>query len=226
MVRSVVYLIILSILLFIPFEINSKIEQKNLLKPSKSTQAIAIKIVQPTVEKKEPPKIKKPKPKPKKIIKKKVIKKKKIIKPVPTPIPEKKIIEQKPEPIVEKKESVVVEEPEPEIVETPPVQATKKQPDTSEADAYYALIYETINKNKYYPKKSRKFKQEDTIPVFFIIDKNGVVSGFRILDESQYRELNKAVKKMFKKMRRFAKPPEGVETPLEISIDINFKLER
>ena len=226
MIRSFIYIVILCIIVFIPFSMPQKAQKKVFKKGSKS---ISIKIV----EQKEPPKKKitpkvaKPKPKPKKIIKKKVIKKKvvkkKVIpkpikKIVPIPLPEPKI-----EPVEVEKE-ILKEEPvvEEEIVQT----QMSKAVSTSKVNEYYALIYEEISKNKYYPKKSRRFKQEDTIPVSFTIDKDGNVSAFKILKESKYRELNKAVKKMFKKMRKFKKPPSGVQTPLEMSIEINFKLQR
>jgi len=194
----------------------------------RANTSVNIKLVAPKVEvkKKTPPKVKKPKlkPKKKKILKKKKPLKKKVIQkkivpkkivPKPTPPPEP-IVEEMPEPVVE----------EPVVEQEPQVQQKSSASNASEVDAYFALIYEEINKNKYYPKKARRFRQEDTIPVSFVIDAQGRVSAFQILKESRYKVLNKAVRKMFKKMRKFAKPPQGVELPLEMKIEINFNLER
>ena len=228
MIRIVLYIAILCVIVFIPFTLPKKIEKKSF---KRSNTSVNIKLVEPKVEAKKPtpPKVKKPKPKPKKKkilkkkkpIKKKVIKKKivpKKVVPKPTPLPE-------PEPIVdEKPEPQVVEEPV--VEEEPKVQQEISTSNASEVDAYFALIYEEINKNKYYPKKARRFRQEDTIGVSFTIDADGRVSAFKILKESRYKALNKAVKKMFKKMRKFVKPPQGAKTPLEMTIEINFNLEK
>ena len=228
MVRIVLYILILAVIVFIPFNLPDKHEKKSFKKPSRS---VNIKLVEPKVAEKKttPPKVKKlkPKPKKKKIVKKKKPVKKKVIKkkvipktvvPKPTPLPE-------PEPVVKPiVEPQVVEEPV--VEEEPELQQESSVSNTSEIDAYFAFIYEEINRNKYYPKKARRFRQEDTVGVSFVIDAQGRVSAFKILKESRYKALNKAVKKMFKKMRKFAKPPQGVQTPLEMKIEINFNLER
>lgn len=216
MIRSLLYIIILTAIVFIPFSLNQESKKKSYKRASKS---ISIKIVTPPALVKPKKILKNVKPKPKKIIKKKkkVIKKKIVKKPVvkkePVLIKEEPIIQEK---VVE--EVAVVEE-----VMKQEVMATAS---SSKEDEYFTLIYEEINKNKYYPKKSKKFKQEDTISVSFVIDKEGYVSAFKIVRPSQYKALNKAVKKMFKKMKSFKKPPSGVKTPLEMSIEINFKLQK
>ena len=223
MKRSLVYIILLSIIAFIPFDYSKKQETKS-LQPSK--RSINIKIVTPQIEqKKEPvkkvqkPKVEKIKPKPK-TIEKKIVKKvqkpkpKEIVKPIVEKVPVKEIIEKKEEIIEEELVEEVVQEPQESI-------DVNRQ---NEIDAYFAQVYEIINKAKYYPKKSRRFKQEDSIPVSFLVDKDCLISNFNIVKPSKYRELNKAVQKMFQKIKRFDKPPKGALTPLEMKISINFKL--
>lgn len=215
MIRSLLYVIILTVIVFIPFSLNQESKKKSYKRASRS---VSVKIVtpQPPVKLKEI--VKTIKPKPKKIIKKKRVIKKKI---VPKPVIKKEPVVVKKEPLIQEK---VVEEVA--VVEEVLKQEVLSSVSSSKEDEYYALIYEEINKNKYYPKKSKKFKQEDTIPVSFVIDKEGYVSAFKIVRPSQYKALNKAVKKMFKKMRSFKKPPSGVKTPLEMTIEINFKLQK
>lgn len=226
MTRIILYLAILGTIVFIPFTLAKNNEKKSF---KRSNTSVNIKLVEPKVETKKPTrlKVKKPKPKSKKKkilkkkkpIKKKVVKKKivpKKVEPKPTPLPE---------PIVEEKQEPPVVE-EPIVNEEPKVQQESSTSNASEVDAYFALIYEEINKNKYYPKKARRFRQEDTIGVSFTIDADGRVSAFKILKESRYKVLNKAVQKMFKKMRKFAKPPQGAKVPLEMTIEINFNLEK
>jgi len=220
LVRIVLYMTILSIIFFIPLTLPNKSKKKSF---KRTNSSINIKLVEPKIEVKNP----KPKPKKKKILKKKKPIKKKVLKkkivpkkvvPKPTPIPD-------PEPIVEEKpEPPVVEEPV--VEEEPEVKQESSTSNASKIDAYFALIYEEINKNKYYPKKARRFHQEDTIGVSFTIGADGRVSAFKILEESRYKILNKAVQKMFKKMQKFAKPPLGAKVPLEMTIEINFNLER
>jgi len=229
--RSLVYIILLSIIAFIPFEYSKEQEAKS-LQPSK--KSINIKIVTPQIEQKKEPvkkvqkpklkKIEKPKPKPKPI-EKKIVKKvqkpkpKEIVKPVVEKVPVKEMIEKKEE-IIE--EEIVEEDLIEEVVQEP--QESTDLNRQNEIDAYFAQVYEIINKAKYYPKKSRRFKQEDSIPVSFLVDKDGLISNFNIVKPSKYRELNKAVQKMFQKIKRFDKPPKGALTPLEMKISINFKL--
>lgn len=210
MIRSLIYIIILSILVFIPVNITKKSEKKHFKKAGKS---ISVKIVQaqPLIKKQEIKKVFKPKSKPKKVIKKKPIKKKIVPKPLP------KIEPKEVEHVVKKQE-----EPQEKLV----AQEMKVARSTSVFENYYSQIYEEINRNKFYPKKSRKFRQQDTIPVHIVIDKEGYVVAFRIVKESQYKELNRAVQKMFRKIKKFKKPPKGIEMPLEIDVDINFKLKR
>jgi len=219
--RSFLYITILTIIIFIPLSAIKKSEKKSYKSPSKS---MSIKIVEPTpvVKKRKTPKLVKPKPKPKVKPKiKKVVKKKEKLPPKPVKKVKPKVVKEKKPAIKEEivKEEVVVIK---KVVQEKPKISTS----TSKTNEYYALIYAEISKHKHYPKKSKKFKQEDTISVSFSIDKDGRVSSFKILKRSQYRALNKAVKKMFKKMKRFPKAPSEVDTPLQMSIDINFKLQK
>jgi len=210
MKRSLFYILILSIIAFIPFSSSQKLERKKIKILS---QNVNVKIVEAKV--KEAKKPVKPKIKPK-------LKKKKIVKKIEKPKPKKQIVEKIEEKVL--KEEVIKEEKIAVKDESLLKEQSARNELQSKTDAYYANVYEVINKNKYYPKKSRKFRQEDSIPVFFIIDKSGFISAFKIVRPSPYKELNKAVKKMFTKIKKFDKPPLGIALPLEMNININFKL--
>jgi periplasmic protein TonB len=216
MKRSLLYVFLLTVIAFIPLSFSQKVETKKIKLNSKTMN---IKIVEAKLKEKtkEVKKVVKPKIKPKP--------KKKIIKKIKKPKPKKKIKKiEPPKPVVEKVEEEVIKE---EVVQKEPVQKELKrstQQDVKKVDAYYTSIYDTINRKKYYPKKSRRFKQEDSIPVYFIIDKDGFVSGFKIIKRSRYEALNKAVEKIFKKIKQFQKPPKSIETPLEMKISINFTM--
>jgi len=214
MKRSLFYILILSIIAFIPFSTSQKLERKKIKMHS---QNVNVKIVDAKIKKSAKPKIK---PKLKKKKKKSI--KKKIVKKIEKPKPKKQIVEKIEEKVL--KEEVIKEEKIAVKDDSLLKEQSARNELQSKTDAYYANVYELINKNKYYPKKSRKFRQEDSIPVFFIIDKGGFISAFKIVRPSPYKELNKAVKKMFTKIKKFDKPPSGIALPLEMNININFKL--
>ena len=211
MIRFFLYVFIIAIIIFIPFKINSDNNKKQL---SVRASTVHVKLV-------EPKKVKAvKKPQKKKIIKKKI--KKKIIKKKLKPKPKKKffIPQELPQEIMPLEEEIIQEDTKPLVNEVVvPV-------NQSLIDDYYNLIYEKINRYKRYPKKAIRFKQEDSIPVYFAIDKDGIVYDFRIVKPSKYSSLNKAVEKIFKKIRRVKKPPSEIETPLKINISINFKLKK
>ncbi len=171
------------------------------------------------VKKKPKPKKKikpKPKPKPKKIIKPKPLPPKVVEKLVPI-IEEPKIIEEEkeivpPEPVVE------------EVIEEEILEDNSAQVMASKKELYFASIYDSIGKHKKYPKKAKKFKQQGDVKVRFDVDAEGKISNFMIVEKSKYKSLDKAVKKMFKKLKYFEKPPPELELPLEISITISYTL--
>ena len=217
-------------LIFIPFL--SQVQEKRKITPTKR-ESINVTLVQKQkakkiikkvlkkkkkIIKKKPKKKIKPKPKPKKIIKPKP-------KPVPKPLPPK--IEPKEE-IIEKVPEIVKELPPPEVE---PIVEEIVEEDTSaqelmasRKDIYFSTIYEKIAKYKKYPKKAKKFKQQGEVRVRFMVDASGHVSGFEIMEKSEYRSLNKAVKKLFKKLKSFDIPPPELALPLEITITISYTL--
>ena len=220
MIRFLVYVLLIIIIIFVPLNTYNTEAKKyiNISKPSVKIRLIEQKNI--------------PKPKViKKIIKKKkVIKKKKIIKKILKKKPIKKVIKKEPKPV----EKVKIQEEiiEPKMIKDEPILETLEIAQTissplinqNKIDKYYALIYEKIDKYKKYPKKAIRFKQEDTVKVYFVVNKDGVISDFKILKESKYNSLNKAVKKMFKRIKKVQKPPKDIDTPLEIEVGINFKL--
>jgi len=217
LIRYTAYIIILSVLIFLPLLTNKHIKnESNTIKRN----SMNIKLVQEEIPKK--PQIKKIK---------KVKKTKSNIKPKVKPKPKKhklkkpKIIEKKEilEPIKEIIEEIVKEETKEEKQVQEVINIQNKHIETKK-EKYFNSIYDSISSYKKYPKKARKFRQEGDVKVHFFIDKDGEVSRFEILQESEYKSLNKAVTKIFKKLKYFDKPPIELDLPLEISITISYKL--
>lgn len=237
LVRFLFYIVILFLLIFIPF-LKPKNEPK-VVSYSKKTAINVTLVEKPTLKKVRKKTIKKkkaikrvkpknsskPKDAPKKTVKPllkkpnspKILKKKepleepsKIVKELNPKSEEKSVV----------KELEEVEELE-EVVKSMP---SKEEILASKKELYFASIYQKISKYKKYPKKAKKLKQEGDIKVRFIIDSKGRVSDFEIIDKSDFRLLNKAVKKMFKRLKTFDAPPSELSLPLEISIIISYRL--
>lgn len=212
MLRLIIYIFIISILAFIPFNLNTKKNQPVLINKN---SAVRVSLVEPSKPKAEviAPKevVKKPKkkPKPKKLIKK---------------AEPQKI---KPKPAVEEK--IVPKEVFQELLEEKTVVSTsneisKTAYQNSLKQSYYDTIYQEIDAQKHYPKKALRFKQEGDVVVSFIVLENGEITKFQIVEPSEFESLNKEIKNVFKKLKRFSKPPSEIEIPLEVTITIRFKI--
>lgn len=204
--RFSIYLAIVVGLAIVPFGMQKK-DNKVVLHQDKVVKITIIKL-----------------PKKKKV--KKVIKKTKPkLKPKPKPIPKlkpivKKVIEQKPKPEPIKKEikEVVSEDDIAQKKELAIAVAAKK--------TYYDTIYESIAEKKRYPKKARRYKQEGSVKISFKVLSDGTIIDLKLIKLSKYKSLNKAVKKLFKRLDKFPRPPSNLSFPLELSITINYKLKR
>ena len=190
-------------------------------------KVINVTLVKPPVKKKVKKVVKKvkkkPKPKPKPIVKPKPIPKpkpvvKKVIIPKPEPIKKIEKVVVKKEIIVQKKEEVKSEDDEARKVELAKSMKAKR--------TYYDTIFEVIAQNKRYPKKARRYKQEGSIKVSFKVLSDGTITDLKLLTLAKYKSLNKAVKKLFKRLEKFPVPPDNLSFPLELSITINYKLKR
>ncbi len=228
--RYLLYLFILSLIIFIPF-LEAKSEEKVVSHTKKTSINVTLvekplikKVQKKVVKKKKPHRKPKPKkrskvkPTPKKIVEPKPIP---IKSPPPKVVEKKEIIEEVPDLVKELVVETQEDAPTEELVEEEP---SKEQILASKKNLYFATIYEKISQYKKYPKKAKRLRQEGEIKVRFLVDAQGRVSDFEILDQSDFRLLNKAVKKMFKKLKTFDAPPSGLELPLEISITISYRL--
>lgn len=209
-VRFSVYILIVFGLVIIPWNL----KQEKITQLGMKAQVLSINLIKPPQKKKIKKLVKKPKPKPKKKPKPKPI-----IKPKPKPAPiVEKIIE--PEPVVEEplKEEVKSLEDENRKAQIAEAIVAKK--------TYYDKIYEAIADNKKYPKKAKRYKQEGSVKVSFKVLSDGTITDLELLEPSKFSSLNKAVKKLFKKLKKFQTPPSNLSFPLELSLTINYKLKR
>ncbi|WP_428738019.1 energy transducer TonB [Sulfurimonas sp.] len=205
---------IVLIVLFLPIELSSNKKRVEHIQKSIAVQLVA-KVQEKTIQKKTEPKPKeKPKPRPEKPKKPKPKKEEKPLKktvpkqPVDTPKP----IEQ---PVMQTASQT------PKIVES----VTLSKVAATQKELYYQKLYNTIEKYKHYPKKALRFHQEGEVSVRFDLYEDGSIHNFKIIHVAPYETLNNEVKRVFKKLKKFEKPPQDLQLPFEVNITINFHIE-
>ena len=221
MFRFVIYILVVTIIIFIPLSINTKETEVVHVNKSSSINVSLVEMQKPQTELQKPkPIVNKQKKIVKKVLKKKVLKKK---------VPAKKIVN--PVPITKPEEKAEPKTTQEVVVKKALIQQVNKKTSNITAqknakESYYDAIYKQIDSQKRYPKKALRFKQEGDVLVFFLVLANGEISKFKILKPSEFDSLNKEIKNVFKKLRHFSKPPSEIEVPLEIKITIRFKINK
>ncbi len=233
-VRLIIYTAIITLILL--FKFPQLLEEKKIKTTKKPPSSVKVTLVAP----KKPKKIKKIKPKkkvkPKKIIKPKPKpkpKKKKIVKPKPKPKPKpipKTIVKEINTTKVIKKEIKKIEPkpifiPEPEYIEIQePEEETLSVEEENEIQLYEEYLRDTIYSKKKYPTRARRMRHQGSVEMMFIIDRNGKIVKYEIVNSSKYSTLNKATMRLFEKIDKFDTPPEKLQTPYEFKITLQYKL--
>jgi protein TonB len=206
-----------------------KTDKKKLLvsqKPSVSVISVRkVVLKQKEVKKVEvPKKIKKIEKKVKKIVKKS---KRKVNKKIV------KRIKKEPE-ILEKKVVKVFEKPIPKAIPTitkKVVPIIKKETIVTTAtkdmikNDYLLKLRKKIERNKIYPKRAKRLKQEGKVVVSFEIAKNGKIKSVSLKDGCSYRRLNNAAIKLLEKIAMFDPIPNELgKNKWAIEIPINYSI--
>jgi|GEM_PF-4016991 len=237
MLSKIVFIISIIFVLFIHFTILSTQKQKEekvvVSKPTSISKISLQKVVLKKKElkkqekKKEPKKLVKPKPikkEIKKIVKKdknKVLKKqeeKKIVKK-PKPLKkEEKIVKKeefKPAPSVTKKVSKVV--PKKELVSNETKNFIENE--------YISALRKEIEKNKVYPKRAKRLKQEGRVVISFELLKDGTIKKINIKDSSGFKRLNSAAVDLLETISKFQPIPKELNKDIwVIEIPINYSI--
>ncbi len=210
------------------FQTNNKTLNKPLQK--KENKQININLAQVQIEQiKQPKKIEKVMPKkpvqkkePKKVKKKKPIKK--IEKKKRKKSEEKK---QKEEPKKVKKIAKKATKKTKKKVEKKIEQKPKTNYDYELIDRikqeYLDKLRQSINKNKYYPRISRRLKEQGFTLVSFKVHKNGKIDEIKVLESSKKRRLDKAAIEAVKSTSSFKSFPKEIQDDyLDIKLKIGF----
>lgn len=170
----------------------------------------------------------------KKKIVKKVVKKKKIY---------KKIVKEKPKKHVEKKiekeiEKVVIEEPvkidyedlKLTTLPTTKVVSTTKAKPTQQSfhvkKEYKNSLRRLLDRNKKYPRSSKRLQEQGKVIVSFRVLKNGVFENIRLITSSGKQRLDKAALKALNVTGKFKKFPKELNhlAYMDFTLPMKFKL--
>ena len=89
--------------------------------------------------------------------------------------------------------------------------------------SYRATISAILKRHKHYPSRALTRRQEGTVAITFIINKDGKLAGYRITHSSGHRLLDREVEKMLKRAAPF--PPFPIDMAQEfirLSLPVDF----
>lgn len=144
-------------------------------------------------------------------------------------IPPKSEIEEKPE---EHIEETAQEEKAPPSIEAPPAEkvlapmqgALSLVPSHVKA-SWQSMVVGHLERQKRYPRKARRKRQEATVTVRVSIKRDGYVDSYKLEHASQFEALNKEVLAMVKRAEPLPPPPkEMIGETIEFVVPVVFSL--
>ena len=142
----------------------------------------------------------------------------------PEPKTEKKVIKK---PIVEaivakvnKKSDYVITEPQKSEKGVISQLGNNRQAQTS----YQSIIHALLVKHKKYPLRALARRQEGTVTMQFIVQKNGSISSYEVISSSGHRLLDHEAEKLLKRVSPLLPPfPDNLNMDyMRLSVPINF----
>lgn len=89
--------------------------------------------------------------------------------------------------------------------------------------SYRATISAILKRHKRYPSRALTRRQEGTVAITFIINKDGKLAGYRITHSSGHRLLDREVEKMLKRAAPFPPFPIDMEQEfIRLSLPVDF----
>lgn len=97
--------------------------------------------------------------------------------------------------------------------------------DLQQRQHYLAALAAKINRNKYYPRASRRRGEEGTVVVRFVIQRGGALTDIGVAQSSGYQRLDKAALKTLRRVTPFKPIPDVIKRDRwQISVPIAFSL--
>ena len=90
---------------------------------------------------------------------------------------------------------------------------------------YLSLLKSLLEKEKHYPERARKRRQEGIVYLWFKIDSNGTLLEYKIKESSGHKTLDKEVEELIKRVTPFPKFPSDLEiASMKITMPMSFKI--
>lgn len=166
----------------------------------------------------------------KKVQKKKILKKKVLTKTTKRVIVKEKIKETKKivkkEIKLKKKELELIKKLPNKVTSTSNKQIVKslKKFKTFKVN-YFSKLRTAIDKNKTYPKISKRFEEEGLVTLSFIVLKSGLFKDIKLLTSSGSKRLDKAALKALRQTFKFLPFPKNINKPsIHFTLPMQFKL--
>jgi len=97
----------------------------------------------------------------------------------------------------------------------------KKEESKDQMIAYYSQVKAIIERNKRYPEEAKRRGEEGTLVVRLRINSEGRIEDIRIIKSSQSRYLDEETIRMLRSLAKLPPPPKA---PLELEIEIDYRL--
>jgi protein TonB len=91
-------------------------------------------------------------------------------------------------------------------------------------ESYYQKISSQIESKKTYPKESRARMESGTVIIAFTILQSGDIQNLKVINSSQFSNLDRAALEIIRNIRRFDPLPETLGTSIEIEVPIKYLL--
>ena len=90
---------------------------------------------------------------------------------------------------------------------------------------YLSKLRAEIEKNKIYPKRAKRLKQQGKVVVTFLLSKNGQIKNINLKNGSSFKGLNKAALELLERIGKFEPIPKELEkNNWTIEIPINYAI--
>ena len=92
-------------------------------------------------------------------------------------------------------------------------------------DSYMAQLQAWLERHKEYPRRAKLRRQEGTVLLYFVMNREGRVLEYRIRQRSGHASLDRAVEEMIERAQPLPKMPQEMrQARLELVVPVQFFL--
>lgn len=92
-------------------------------------------------------------------------------------------------------------------------------------DDYLSGLVVALDRNKRYPRQSRRRREEGTVTIGFVVERSGTLAGLQIIESSGSPRLDRAALATVEELRRYRPIPDELQrTRWPITLPVRFQL--